>query len=154
MSQASWQIESSVETAASLNFAWAYMSDIGTWDDPPAQFKLDGVFETGGRGTTEIPGQPTRHWQLREVKPPESYTIELPLEGAALSFEWRFSGLADGRTRLTQHITLEGEKAAMYLEDVERAFASNLAPGMNRVAMAIDQTYAALLGRRGGLRIP
>ena len=143
MSTAMWQIEHFVETSASPVFAWTYMSNVANWDDPPAQFKLDGMFENGGHGTTEMPGQPTRHWQLREVKPPKSYTIDLPLEGAVLSFEWRFSGLSDGRTRLTQNIVLKGKNASAYLEGVEREFTASLAPGMNKIGMAIDQAYAA-----------
>jgi hypothetical protein len=64
---------------------------------------------------TRLPGQDPLHWVIREVTPPNAATIELSLDGAALSFEWRFVGLADGRTRLTQRIVLKGEKAQMGL---------------------------------------
>ena len=90
-----------------------------------------------------MPGQPAQPWQLRDVRPMESYTVAFPLDRATLSFEWRFSPLPDGRTRLTQHIALKGENASAYLADVEGTFASTLAPGMNRIAMAIDKAYAA-----------
>jgi hypothetical protein len=73
----------------------------------------------------------------------ESYTIEFALDGATMSFEWRFSELPDDRTRLTQHISLKGENASAFVADVQLAFTSSLAPGMNRIAMAIDRAYIA-----------
>ena len=56
--------------------------------------------------------------------------------------KWMFSELVGPRTRLVQHISLEGEKAAIYKDDVERAFAAGLAPGMSRIADAIGRAYA------------
>ena len=43
---------------------------------------------------------------IREVHGPETATIEPQLDGANLSFERRFAGLTDGRTRLTQRVEL------------------------------------------------
>jgi hypothetical protein len=63
--------------------------------------------------------------------------IEMSLDGAGLSFEWRFVGLADGCTRLTQRIELKGEKADTYLLQVKAAFTANIADGMNRLATAM-----------------
>jgi hypothetical protein len=143
MSDVTWETEHSVETAANSTFAWTYMSQVANWDDPPAQFELDGPFVTGGQGTTQMPGQPTQHWQLREVRPMESYTVEFLLDRATLSFEWRFNALPDGRIRLTQHIALQGENASAYLTYVQGVFTSGLAPGMSRIAVAIDKAYAA-----------
>ena len=40
----------------------------------------------------------------------EAATIEILLTGAALAFEWKFAGLAEGRTRLPQ-VVLNGEEA-------------------------------------------
>jgi Polyketide cyclase / dehydrase and lipid transport len=138
-----WETEHSVETSASLAFAWTYMSQVTNWDDPPAQFELHGLFVTGGQGTTQMPGRPTQHWQLRDVRPMESYTVEFRLDRATLSFEWRFKALPGGRTRLTQQVALKGENASAYLADIQGAFTSGLAPGMRRIAMAIDKAYAA-----------
>ncbi len=106
-------------------------------DDPLAEFELDGPFASGSRGTTRLPGQEPLHWFIREVSPPKAATIEMSLDGAALSFEWRFVGLAGGRTRLTQRIVLKGEKADMYLLQVKAAFTANLPDGMNKLAAAM-----------------
>jgi hypothetical protein len=138
-----WQTEHSVETLANQDFAWAYMTDVANWKDHPAEFRFEGPFVTGGRGRTEIPGQPARDWLLQNVQPIESYTIESDLEGAVLWFTWQFAGLPEGGTRLTQQITLQGENASSYVEDMQRAFAPNLGPGMKRIANAMDHAYAA-----------
>jgi hypothetical protein len=118
------------------------MTNVANWDDPPAKFELDGEFTVGSRGVTQMPGQEPRHWYLREVSPMKSYTLEMPLDGAAMTFEWRFDGLADGRTRLTQQIVLKGENAADYVEQVQLAFTSSLAAGMLRIAAAIERAEA------------
>ena len=134
MATVPWEITHSVETNASLAFAWQYWTNIANWDDPPAEFELDGPFAIGSRGATRLPGQEPLRWLIREITPPNAATIEMSLEGAALSFEWRFVGLADGRTRLTQRIVLEGEKADIYFSQVKAAFTANLSDGMNKLA--------------------
>jgi hypothetical protein len=129
-----WEITHSVETNASPAFAWNYWTEVKNWDDPPAKFELDGPFASGSRGTTRLPGQEPLHWFIDEVNPPHAATIEMQLQGATVSFEWRFVGLADGRTRLTQRVVLKGEKADMYLSQVKTAFTANLPDGMNKLA--------------------
>ena len=137
MASVPWEIIHSVETNASPAFAWHYWTNIANWNDPPAEFELDGPFATGSRGATQLPGQEPLHWFIRDVTPPNAATIEMSLDGATLLFEWRFVGLADGRTRLTQRITLKGEKADMYLSPVKAAFTANLPDGMNKLAAAM-----------------
>jgi hypothetical protein len=144
MSDMAWATKHSVEAAASRLFAWAYMTDVKNWDDPPAEFRLHGSFTSGSLGTTEIPGQPPRQWRLREVEPDVSYSIEIALEGAVILCTWIFEALPDTRTRLTQHITLKGENASSYREAVEQAFAPGLAPGMSRIATAIGKAFAGV----------
>jgi hypothetical protein len=69
-----------------------------------------------------MPGQEPLHWFIREVTPLNAATIEMLLDDAALSFEWRFEGLICGRTRLRQRVA---------------AFTANLADSMNKLATAI-----------------
>jgi hypothetical protein len=120
-----WEIEHFVDTNVTLVFAWTYMTNVANWDDPPARFELDGPFAVGSRGTTRIPGQEARQWRLREVKPMTSYVFEMPLDRAAISFEWRFDARGDGKTRLTQPV-----------------FTSNLAPGMARITAAMERSQS------------
>ena len=137
-----WAMEHSVETTATLPFTWMYMTDVKNWDDPPAEFRLHGSFTSGSLGTTEIPGQAPRQWRLREVKPQNSYSIEMALEGAVFLCRWVFAERSASQTRLTQHITLQGENASSYSDEVQRAFGPGLVPGINRIAIAIGQAYA------------
>lgn len=142
MSEVAWELAHSVETDATPAFAWSYMTSVANWDEPPAEFELDGPFAAGSRGTTRMPGQEPRHWHIQEVIPMRSYTIETPLDRAALSFEWRFEALADGRTRLTQRIVLQGENATAYVAQVQAAFLSSLPAGMNKIAAAMARAEA------------
>jgi 16S rRNA (guanine(966)-N(2))-methyltransferase RsmD len=139
-----WHTEHSVETAADRDFAWSYMSNVANWDDPPAEFHLDGPFAEDSRGTTTMPSQPTREWSLRDVRPPETYTVDAAIaEGATLSCTWRFDPADPGRTRLTQTLVLSGENAAACRDQVAEAFTANLAPGMSRIAAAIAKAALA-----------
>jgi polyketide cyclase/dehydrase/lipid transport protein len=143
VSDVAWETAHSVNAHASLPFAWAYMTNVANWDDPPATFELEGPFTAGSRGATRTPGQEPRRWQVAEVNPLESYVLETKLDRAAMSFEWRFDRLADGGTRLTQHITLKGENAAAYVAQVQEAFGASLAAGMNKIVSAIERAEAS-----------
>jgi len=50
--------------------------------------------------------------------------------------------LADGRTRLSQHITLEGPGVESYVPIMEQHFAPNVGKGMEKLAEEIAK-YAA-----------
>jgi hypothetical protein len=141
-----WEIAHSVDADASPTFAWTYMTNVANWDDPPAKFELHGPFVAGSCGTTSVPGQEPRRWRLREVNPMKSYILEMTLDRAAMSFEWRFEGRADGGTRFTQHIILSGENAPEYVAQVQAAFSSNLAAGMHRIAAAVERAAAGSAG--------
>jgi hypothetical protein len=134
MSEIAWQLEYSVEVAVSSAFAWQFRTEVSNWNDPPAQFALDGPFEMGSRGTTQLPGQETLHWRIREVRHGESFVTEMQLDRATLSFQWYFERLAEDRTRLTQRIVLSGDNAGAYAGPVEAGFGPNLRDGMNRIA--------------------
>src|SRR6516164_3513262 len=106
-----YQVEHSVEAPVSPAFAWNWRTDIKNWDDPPAQFQLDGPFASGAWGTTLLPGQEPLRWQVRDVRPGVAFTIDAPLEGAVMSFEWLFDAVSSNRTRITQRIILRGVNA-------------------------------------------
>lgn len=134
MSDVNLQLEHSVEADVSTAFAWRFRTDIATWNDPPATFALDGPFEVGTWGTTRLPGQEALRWRIREIRPVESFLLEMELDRATLSFEWRFEDLPGPRTKLTQRISLSGENAAAYAGQVEAGFGPNLPDAMQRLA--------------------
>jgi len=76
-------------------------------------------------------------WEIRDVRPGSLFIIEMPLDRATLSFEWRFDAVSDRRTRITQRIVLSGHNAAAYERDVRTSFESTLADGMKRIADAM-----------------
>jgi hypothetical protein len=134
MSEIALQLEYSVEADVSPAFAWRFRTDVANWNDPPARFNLDGPFEAGSCGTTLLPGQEPLHWCIRDVLPGKSFVLELQLDRAMLTFEWRFDDLPGHRTKLTQHIVLSGDNAGAYAEQVEVGFGPNLPDGMRRIA--------------------
>lgn len=146
MTKIDWEMTHAVETNASPAFAWDFWTDLRNWADPPAKFELDGPFVGGSRGTTRMPGQEPLHWLIREVTPPNAATIEMQLEGATLSFEWRFEGVADGRTRLTQRVVLKGDKADFYVSQMKSTFTANLPDGMNKLATAMADAHSTREG--------
>ena len=131
---AAWEMTHRVETDAPPEVAWKYWTNIENWIDPPAEFELDGPFVDGARGVTRIPGQSPMHWVIRDMHSPETATIEVQLDGARLSFEWGFTGLADGRTCLTQRVELWGENAAVYVPQLESILRVTLPEGMKKIA--------------------
>jgi hypothetical protein len=131
------QLEHSVEAEVSPSFAWGWRTAIKNWDDPPAQFQLDGLFAIGSWGTTLFPGQEPLRWQIRDVRPGVAFLIEMPLDGAVIAFEWLFDVLSNHRTRITQRIVLSGDNATAYVNQVQAGFGPNLADGMKRIADAM-----------------
>jgi hypothetical protein len=144
MTNATWEMSYSVETDASPAFAWNYWTDVANWVDPPAEFELDGPFAAGSRGTTRLPGQEPLQWLIREVTAPRAAAIEMQLDGATLSFEWRFDGLSKGRTRLTQRVVLHGGNAGAYASQVESTFKASLPDGMNKIARAMAKAHSRI----------
>jgi hypothetical protein len=138
MTSVVWEMTHSEDADADVEFVWKYWSDVGNWDDPPATFELEGAFAAGARGWTRIPGQATIAWFVREVTPGEGATIEIPADGAAMCFSWRFESVGVGRTRITQHVSLRGEKAENYL-GFAKTFEANLPAGMTKLAAAIEK---------------
>jgi len=139
MNDIAWEITHSVDAGVTPIFAWTYMTNVANWDDPPATFELDGPFAAGSRGTTHIPGQEPRNWYVREVNPITSYILGMAFDRADMSVEWRFEARPDGNARLTQHIILSGENGPAYVEQVRPVFTSTLAPGMTRIAAAMER---------------
>ena len=62
-------VEHSVDANVSMTFAWNHWTEVANWDDPPAQFSLDGPFAEGAAGTTRMPGQAPIYWRVRDVVP-------------------------------------------------------------------------------------
>ena len=138
-----WECHCSVDVDVPASFAWAYMTDIRNWNDPPAEFALEGPFVAGTRGTTQMPGQPLAFWTIRSVEPGRRYTIEGGSfwERAVLLVHWRFDPQSERTARLTQRLELLGGNAAAYVDEIKSAFEPNLEPGMRRIARMMERRH-------------
>src|SRR5262249_11731971 len=148
MTNIACQLQYSVEVEVSCSFAWTWRTNVANWNDPPAQFQLHGGFASGSWGTTTMPGQEPIRWRLREVRPEQSFVIEMPLDGALLMFEWIFEPMTPHRTRITQRIILSGDNATAYADQVQAGFGSTLDQGMRRIADALVAAGSKQVGER------
>jgi hypothetical protein len=141
MGEIALRLKCSVEADVTPAFAWQFRTDVSNWNDPPAQFALDGPFEAGSCGTTQLPEQAPLYWRITEVRPGRSFVVAMQLDQATLVFAWQFDQLPGHRTKLTQEIVLSGDNAEAYAAQVEAGFGSNLEAGMKRIAadMAASQ---------------
>jgi Polyketide cyclase / dehydrase and lipid transport len=103
---------------------------------------LDGPFATGTSSTTKMRGQAPTHWRLAEVEPPERASYEMELSGAVVRFVWPYDELSHGRTRLTQHIVLDGPDAEAHAPFMEEHFVGIIPKGMAKLAEEVAR-YAA-----------
>jgi hypothetical protein len=117
-------------------FAWQYMTDVRNWNDPPAEFTLDGPLAAGTRGTTRMPGRPPNGWTMRDVDPGRGHTIEGGsfLEGGVAVIPLAIRRTVEHTTRLTQRLELCGENASPHVSDISSRFEPNLEPGLRRIA--------------------
>jgi hypothetical protein len=141
MSATEWRFEHAVECGVPREFAWAYWTNIGNWDDPPAQFRLDGPFRAGARLTTVLPGEEL-HWVIREVQAGFGALIEMELMRAVVGLRWRFEGTGDRSTRISQTVSLSGDGAEA-LAGPARMFEANMPEGMRKLAQAMERSWEA-----------
>ena len=141
-----WEWKHSVMAEAPRHTVWEFVSHIDNLarveGDAVESMTLDGPFQAGTKGTTKMRGQEPTRWRLVEVKPPERAIYEMELTEAVVHFTWTYEELADGRTRLSQHITLGGPGAESYVPIMEQNFAPNVGKGMGKLAEEIAK-YAA-----------
>jgi uncharacterized protein YndB with AHSA1/START domain len=136
-----WELKQTVIANASRQTVWKFVSNIDNLarveGDAVESMTLDGPFQAGARGTTKMRGQEPTHWRLAEVEPPERAVYEMELPGAVVRFNWTYEELTEGRTRLSQHIVLDGPGAEAYVPAMEQSLALNVGKGMERIAEEI-----------------
>ena len=143
MTNVACQLEHSIDVEVTPEFAWGWRTDIRNWDDPPAEFRLEGPFAAGSWGLTVLPGQEPIRWQIGDVRSGEAFTIVMALDNALISFEWLFEAVSSHRTRITQRIVLSGNNAPAYVDQVQAGFGVNLADGMKRIGDAMVRAALA-----------
>ena len=132
-----WELKHSVIAEVNRQTAWAFYSNIDNWrriEGDSTQFEVDGPFQTGTHITAKAHGQDPRHSTLTEVEPPARVVVQMDLNEAVLRFTWTFEELPDNRTRLTQHVLLEGPGAQGYVPIMEEYLSRNIGKGMEKLA--------------------
>jgi hypothetical protein len=116
------EFEHSTECHVGRDFAWKFWTNVDNWVvvDPAVEWaKLEGPFIAGTKGMTKPRGADANEWKLAEVEEGKRAVIEAPAPGATMRFHWSFADLPGGGVRMTQKITLEGERAAEYEEGMK-----------------------------------
>lgn len=134
-------LEHSTDAHVPLAFAWQQRTDVRTWHDPPAQFRLPMPFADGAVGKTVVPGEQPVTWTIRNVREQQAFTVEIALEDAVVAFEWRFEELGPSATRLTQRVWLSGPSAEAYEDGIRAAFGPTLETGMARIARGLEESF-------------
>ena len=141
-----WESKHSVIADVDRSSAWAWHSNVDNWvrfeGNAVESITLDGPFQAGTRITTKMPGQEPYSSTLVVVEPPLHTLIEMKLSDAVLRFDWTFEELASNKTRLTQHVMLDGPNAEAYLPLMEQQIAPNMGKGMERMAAEMAKRVA------------
>lgn len=113
-----WEFEHSVECPVSREFAWQFWSHVENWlfDVSVESVTLDGPFAAGTPGITKPRGGEPINWKLVEVEDGHRATFEINLPGAVVHFHWQFEELPIKATRISQQATMDGERAADYMD--------------------------------------
>jgi hypothetical protein len=85
---------------------------------------------------TKPRGSDPNEWKLVEVEEGSRAVIEITASGAIVKFHWSFTDITGGGVRMTQKVTLEGERAAEYEEGM-KLLEKGIPSGMERLVEAM-----------------
>jgi len=147
MNETVWQFEHSVVCNASKSFVWRFWTDVSNWERLEGKavewIKLKGAFIEGASGVTKMPGQDPRYWEVKQVEPECSATIEMPLDDAVFYNRMVLKSLSPDRTLITQSMSLAGARA-IDLAAGMHAFEINAPQGLAKLAKAIELSYKVI----------
>ena len=138
-----WTLTHSVSCRADVTFAWRFWTDVENWVVDPAvdTVSVEPGFVPGGRGTTVTRDGARTQWHIREIMPLGHARLEIPAPGAALHITWTFEPRNGGGSVLRQEMSLTGERAAEYEQELAPVLDTSVPAGMQRLATAIDTAY-------------
>jgi hypothetical protein len=139
-----WTFEHSADCGATVEFAWRFWTNVSNWalDADIESVEIDGPFAAGARGFTSSKSSGRVEWRIVEAQIGRA-VIEFPLHNAVGRFVWIFEDI-DGRTRITQRCTLEGEQADTYAKAIGPSLEEGIPAGMRKLCGSIEN--AARLG--------
>ena len=133
-----WQFEHSIECAVTKELAWSFWTDVQNWklDADIEAVELHGPFAEGSAGATRTRSFGRVAWRIVMVKPGSEAVLEIPALGAILKFHWKFQDLG-GRTRITQHVAIGGEAAAIVVHMIASGMQSGIPAGMEKLCASM-----------------
>lgn len=131
-----WQFEHQYITTAPAPAIWRLWADPSrwpSWDEGIEEVVLHGPFVAGTSGTLRPTGQSALPFQLVDVSPDVSFTDETELPGAIIRFRHLLEPLADGGTRITHQIEIEGPDG----DEIGAAMGPEMAAGIPATVAAL-----------------
>ena len=108
------EYEYSLDADVTPEAVYALYSDVETWttwDGGVEEITIDGAFAAGTTGTFTPVGADPLRFTIVSATPGRGFVDEFPLPGATLRGTHTLTPLADGRTRITHRMELEGPAA-------------------------------------------
>jgi len=109
-----WSTEYSTETGLAAAAIWAALSDLHhgvPLDGNSDRFELHGTFAVGTELTVTPQGQGSFRSTIVELTENSVYADRTEFGGLILTFRHTLAPLADGGTRVTHHLMIDGEDA-------------------------------------------
>ena len=139
-----WKFVHSVDCRATADFAWQYWTTVSNWaavDPAIDSVTIDGGFVAGARGETVTSTKERVDWIVGEVMEGTTARIDFPASGAVLAAEWAFTPTRTGGCRVTQHLSLSGDRTQELLPMISAEMERGVPVGMTSLAAAIDAAF-------------
>jgi len=134
-----WVFEHAIDCGVSIQFAWNFWTNVSNWvlDPDVDSIEIQGEFAAGTNGVTHSRSSGKINWRITEVVQPCKAVIEFPAPGAVARFLWTFEDV-DGRTRISQQVSLSGEQVAMYVDKFSTGLRAGIPAGMLKLCEAMQ----------------
>ena len=135
-----WAFEHTVECSVSREFAWKFWTNVDNWklDSDVVSVELHGPFAAGAVGATQTKSSGRLEWRIAELEPGRRAVLEFSAPGAVARFAYAFEDMEGRRTRITQRVSLSGERASMYVDTVGQALEVGIPEGMRKLCQAME----------------
>ncbi|MFN9215250.1 MAG: SRPBCC family protein [Gemmatimonadota bacterium] len=138
-----WSREASAWTSATPEQVWARWTDVGhwsTWDASLRASALRGPFAVGSRGDLQPTSGPRASFILTDVVPHRAFSNRMRLPLATIDFVHTLDLGADGRTRITHRIEIDGPLGALFVRLIGRGAADTLPAAVAALARQAEES--------------
>ena len=138
-----WEFEHSIVTNARKEYIWALYSNVESWplwDHGIEDTSLNGEFREGTHGKIKPEGQGFLSYKITLADPDKGFSDETVIDdlGGTIKFIHTFSDLQNGKTRLTNNVTILFPDKEEMEKEIGKGITSGVPQTMeNIVRMAI-----------------